>query len=79
VVRAIQRASSSPWSRKVTTALHEGGEVLLTVSTPASSDLADPIAGTVGAWKGLVDGEILKHRIRARSEGSEEISGRLLA
>jgi hypothetical protein len=59
-----------PLEPEVTTALHEGEEVLLTVSTPASGDSADPIAGTAGAWKGLVDSEILKHQIRAHGEGS---------
>ena len=46
-------------------ALHEGEEALLTVSTPASGDLdlADPIDGTAGAWKGLVDGQALERHL----------------
>ncbi len=72
VVRTIRARFSKgvfePLEPEVTTALHEGEEVLLTVSTPASSDLADPIAGTAGAWTGLVDGETLKRHIRARGE-----------
>jgi predicted DNA-binding antitoxin AbrB/MazE fold protein len=69
VVRTIRARFSKgvfePLEPEVTTALHEGEEVLLTVSTPASGDLADPIAGTAGAWKGLVDGETLKRHIYA--------------
>jgi hypothetical protein len=68
-----------PLQPEVTTALHEGEEVRLTVFTPASGDVAHPIAGTVGAWKGLVDGEILQPQIRARGGGPEEISERSLA
>ncbi|MGH7321105.1 MAG: antitoxin family protein [Candidatus Rokuibacteriota bacterium] len=74
VVRTIRARFSKgvlePLEPEVTTALHEGEEVLLTASTPASGDLADPIAGTAGPWKGLVDGETLKHHIRARGESS---------
>jgi Protein of unknown function DUF104 len=74
VVRTIRarfpKGVFEPLEPEVTTALHEGEEVLLTASTPASGDLADPIPGTAGAWKGLVDGEILKHQIRAHGEGS---------
>ncbi|HVQ78095.1 MAG TPA: antitoxin family protein [Candidatus Binatia bacterium] len=66
VVRTIRARFSKgvfePLEPEVTTALHEGEEVLLTVSTP-SNDPADPIAGTAGAWKNLVDGEALKRHI----------------
>jgi predicted DNA-binding antitoxin AbrB/MazE fold protein len=69
VVRTIRARFSKgvfePLEPEVTTALHEGEEVLLTVSTPASGELADPITGTAGAWKGLVDGETLKRHIYA--------------
>lgn len=68
MVRTIRARFSKgvfePLEPEVTTALHEGEEVLLTVSTPASGE-ADPIAGTAGAWKGLVDGETLKRHIYA--------------
>lgn len=68
MVRTIRARFSKgvfePLEPEVTTALHEGEEVLLTVSTPASGE-ADSIAGTAGAWKGLVDGETLKRHIYA--------------
>jgi predicted DNA-binding antitoxin AbrB/MazE fold protein len=69
VVRTIRARFSKgvfePLEAEVTTALHEGEEVLLTVSTQASGDPVDHIAGTAGAWKGFVDGEILKRHIYA--------------
>jgi hypothetical protein len=69
VVRTIRARFSKgvfePLEPEVTTALHEGEEVMLTVSTSATGNLGDPIAGTAGAWKGLVDGETLKRHISA--------------
>ena len=69
MVRTIRARFSKgvfePLEPEATTVLHEGEEVLLTVSTPAVDDLADAIAGTAGAWKGLVDGEALKRHIYA--------------
>jgi predicted DNA-binding antitoxin AbrB/MazE fold protein len=69
VVRMIRARFSKgvfePLEPEATTVLHEGEEVLLTVSTPAVDDRADAIAGTAGAWKGLVDGETLKRHIYA--------------
>jgi predicted DNA-binding antitoxin AbrB/MazE fold protein len=67
VVRTIRARFSKgvfePLEPEVTTALHEGEEVMLTVSTSATGE--DPIAGTAGAWKGLVDDETLKRHISA--------------
>ena len=54
-----------PLEPESTTVLHEGEEVLLTVSTPATDDRADAFAGSAGAWRGLVDGETLKRHISA--------------
>ena len=72
MVRTIRARFSKgvfePLEPEVPTALHEGEEVLLTVSTPAGGDLADPIAGTAGALKGRVDGGTLKRHIHARGE-----------
>ena len=69
VVRTIRARFSKgvfePLEPEVTIALHEGEQVLLTVSTPASGEPADLIAATAGAWKGLVDGEALKRHIYA--------------
>ena len=69
MVRTIRARFSKgvfePLEPESTTVLHEGEEVLLTVSTPATDDLEDAIAGTAGAWKGLVDGETLKRHIYA--------------
>lgn len=69
MVRTIRARFSKgvfePLEPEATTVLHEGEEVLLTVSALASGDLADPIGGTAGAWRGLVDGETLKRHIYA--------------
>ena len=69
MVRTIRARFSKgvfePLEPEATTILHEGEEVLLTVSAPESADLADPIAGTAGAWRGLVDAETLKRHIYA--------------
>jgi len=69
VVRTIRARFSKgvlePLEPESTTVLHEGEEVLLTVSTPATDDRADGIAGTAGVWRGLVDGETLKRDIYA--------------
>jgi hypothetical protein len=69
VVRRIRARFSQgvfePLEPEATTALHEGEQVLLTVSTSSSGDLADPIAGKADAWKSLVDGERLKSHICA--------------
>jgi hypothetical protein len=69
MVRTIRARFSKgvfePLEPEATTVLHEGEEVLLTVSTPTTDDLADAIAGTAGAWRGLVDGETLKRHIYA--------------
>jgi hypothetical protein len=70
VVRTIRARFSKgvfePLEMEATTVFHEGEEVLLTVSTPATDDLGDAIAGTAGgAWRGLVDGESLKRHISA--------------
>ena len=69
MVRTIRARFSKgvfePLEPDVTTALHEGEEVLLTVSTSASGDRADPIAATAGSWKSLIDGEALKRHIYA--------------
>jgi predicted DNA-binding antitoxin AbrB/MazE fold protein len=69
VVRTIRARFSKgvfePLEPEVTTALHEGEEVMLTVSTSPTEDPGDPIVGTAGAWKGLVDGEALKRHISA--------------
>jgi predicted DNA-binding antitoxin AbrB/MazE fold protein len=69
VVRTIRARFSKgvfePLEPESTTVLHEGEEVLLTVSTRAANDRADAIAGTAGAWGGLLDGETLKRHIYA--------------
>ena len=52
--------------------LREGDEVLLTVSAPVSDEATDPLGGTAGAWKGLVDGEALKSRLRRPLGGDGE-------
>lgn len=69
MVRTIRARFSKgvfePLEPEATTILHEGEEVLLTVSAPERGDLGDPITGTAGAWRGLVDGETLKRHIYA--------------
>lgn len=69
MVRTIRARFSKgvfePLEPEATTVLHEGEEVLLTVSTPATDDLVDAIARTSGTWRGLVDGETLKRHIYA--------------
>ena len=69
MVRTIRARFSKgvfvPLEPESTTVLHDGEEVVLTVSTPATGDRADAIAGTAGAWRGLVDGETLKRHINA--------------
>jgi predicted DNA-binding antitoxin AbrB/MazE fold protein len=52
-----------PLEPKAVVGLHEGDEVLLTVSA-FSVDATDPFGTTAGSWKGLVDGEALKSRLR---------------
>lgn len=69
MVRTIRARFSKgvfePIESEATALLHEGEEVLLTVSTPAIDDRTEAIAGTAGAWRGLVDGETLKRCIYA--------------
>lgn len=53
-----------PLEPEAVVGLREGEEVLLTVSTPLSDDATDSLGETAGGWKGLVDGEALKSRLR---------------
>ena len=65
IMARFSKGVFEPLEPEATTVLHEGVEVLLTVSTAATGDLADPIAGTADAWRGLVDGETLKRHVYA--------------
>ncbi len=60
-----------PLEPKAVVGLHEGDEVLLTVSA-FSVDATDPFGTTAGSWKRLIDGEALKRRLRTSLGGVGE-------
>jgi hypothetical protein len=43
--------------------VHEGQEVLITISTELGIVAGDPIRDTAGGWKDLIDAEALKRNI----------------
>jgi len=47
------------------TALAEGAEVMITISTPSDRPTEDPLRETSGSWRGLIDAESLKRDIYA--------------
>lgn len=69
MVRTIRARFSKgvfePLEPDVVSTLSEGDEVLITVSTGLGAETPDPLAGTAGGWKGLVDAEALKRHIYA--------------
>ena len=45
--------------------VHEGQEVLITISTESAALSGDPIRDTAGGWKDLIDADALKRNIYA--------------
>ena len=45
--------------------VHEGQEVLITISTESAALRGDPIRDTAGGWKDLIDADALKRNIYA--------------
>jgi len=47
------------------TAVAEGAEVMITISTPSDTPADNPLRETSGGWRGLVDADVLKRDIYA--------------
>ena len=67
MVRTIRARFSKgvfePLEADVGGVLNEGDEVLIMVSTPGDAEAVDPLLGSAGGWKGLLDAEALKRDI----------------